>query len=747
MPLWDKASDGNVSDYKHFLDNLLDKIDMPWEMLQCRNPQCANVEHIRCINMLTESLLNACADASFACIPHSHATADNTSSRQVPGWSEHVEPARQTALFWHFLWKENGCPQHGEVASIRRRTRAQYHLAVRKVKRLKDTILANNMANSLKEKDNNGFWKAVRRANYTKSSLPSSVDTAQCASEISNLFADKYKLLYNSVSYNVNEMSVLLADIDKLIDSKCHSNACGFNHSITVATVTEAVRALKLGKHDGNNVSHSDHFIHGTSKLNAFLSLLMSSMLCHGHAPDHLLVTTIIPIVKDKRKSNHDSNNYRGIALSSILGKLIDIVIIKSQAAALSTSDMQFGFKEKCSTSQCTFVVKEVINYYVSGKSDIYCVMLDASKAFDRVNFVKLFTLLVNNNLCPTIARFLALLYTRQQCKCKWGSELSNSFEISNGVKQGGVLSPLLFSSYIDVLLSNLRNSGYGCHIGNTFMGAFAYADDVILLCPTVGALKQLLSICESFSVEYDIMFNATKSKLLTFGNHSTNINIQFQGSSIPHVSSESHLGHLFGSDPDIPRKVVSSATHDMFNRLNLLLRQFCKADCDLKYYLFKVYCMSVYGSQLWNFESKHVKYFYTGWRKAIRRIYNVSNMTHCAILPYLCQDDNVDTQLHARFVKFVYNSLHSKNVCITLACKLALYGSQSDVCASINFISTKYRFNKYQLADSLCKSYITPAIDETSKMTAGVIRDFIVLNRNYNDDNLNEIIEFLCTS
>ena len=71
----------------------------------------------------------------------------------------------------------------------------------------------------------------------------------------------------------------------------------------------------------------------------------------------------IVLIIKDNRKSCNDSNNYRGIALSSILGKIIDNIIIKSQLGVLSSSDMQFGFKEKCSTTQCTFVVSEVINY------------------------------------------------------------------------------------------------------------------------------------------------------------------------------------------------------------------------------------------------------------------------------------------------------------------------------------------------------------------------------------------------
>ena len=137
----------------------------------------------------------------------------------------------------------------------------------------------------------------------------------------------------------------------------------------------------------------------------------------------------------------------------------------------------------------------------------MYSLFLDASKAFDRVNYVKLFNLLLERNMCPTVARFLAYMYTKQSCRINWGSFISDEFQISNGVKQGGILSPLLFNVYIDVLLIKLRSSGYGCYIGNIFTGALGYADDILLLCPTVHSLNHMLNICEQFSSDYDITF------------------------------------------------------------------------------------------------------------------------------------------------------------------------------------------------------------------------------------------------
>ena len=81
-----------------------------------------------------------------------------------------------------------------------------------------------------------------------------------------------------------------------------------------------------------------------------------------------------------------------------------------------------------------------------------------------------------------------------QQCRIKWGNTLSDSFQAQNGVKQGGVLSPILFTIYLDTLLEQLRQSGVGCHIGNVFTGALGYADDLVLLAPTSSGMRKLLN-------------------------------------------------------------------------------------------------------------------------------------------------------------------------------------------------------------------------------------------------------------
>ena len=160
------------------------------------------------------------------------------------------------------------------------------------------------------------------------------------------------------------------------------------------------------------------------------------------------------------------------------------------------------------SATQCTFVVKETVEYYRRNHNDVYAMFLDASQAFDRVNFVKLFKLFIKKGLCPLITRFLLKLYTKQCLKIRWGTSTSEEFKVCNGVKQGSVLSPLLFSIYMDELIERLKRSGVGCYISNMFMGAFCYADDCTLLAPTLFSMKNLLDIVSKFGKDFDMKFN-----------------------------------------------------------------------------------------------------------------------------------------------------------------------------------------------------------------------------------------------
>ena len=138
--------------------------------------------------------------------------------------------------------------------------------------------------------------------------------------------------------------------------------------------------------------------------LNVYISLLFTCMFTHGMPPSGLLLTTIAPIPKNKRGNLSDSSNYRAIAPSSLLCKLLDTIIIEKHEANLISDDLQFGYKKQSSTIECTSSVLNTVEYYRENDSDCYILLLDASKPFDRVEYLHHLTQKKNHGYSTSIS-------------------------------------------------------------------------------------------------------------------------------------------------------------------------------------------------------------------------------------------------------------------------------------------------------------------------------------------------------
>ena len=114
---------------------------------------------------------------------------------------------------------------------------------------------------------------------------------------------------------------------------------------------------------------------------------------------------------------------------------------------------------------------------------------MDMTKAFDKVQHGKPFWKLVEKGVPPIVIRLLLEMYENQQATVRWSGVLSNSFPVTNGVKQGAVVSPILYCIYIDGLFTRIREKKTGCWVNDAYVGIVRYADVLLLLSPTLNGL------------------------------------------------------------------------------------------------------------------------------------------------------------------------------------------------------------------------------------------------------------------
>ena len=734
---WYKATVNDIENYRCCIEEGLKNLIYDNSVFTCDDVFCTR--HSNALQRLYDDILTVCLNATDKCIPH--VKQGKQREQVIPGWNDYVKQHHEEALYWHYWWKVEGRPHHGHTAEMRRITRARYHRVRKMVMKDHDNIVKEKLAEAACN-SNRDLWSEVKKLNASKKTSPICVDGCTDDGKIASIFNEKYETLYNSVPYNAYDMSNIKCKIDKRIKS-CHHD----RYQVNVNELVTAVKHLKTGKSDGEEGLYSDNIINAPHRFYVILTQVFNSMLVHGMCPRSMLVGTMIPIPKVKQQVVCESDNFRAIALSSILGKVLDWIILIKEEKSLCTSELQFGFKPGVSTTQCTHVVNETISYYNFNKTNVHMVLLDASKAFDRVKYCKLFEELLNRDISPIVLRLLAVLYTSQTLQVKWKSIKSDNFSVVNGVKQGGVLSPILFSVYVDGLLTRLKKSGTGCVVGNSYVGAISYADDLVLLAPTHRGVSRMITECELFADEYDIMFNAKKSKYMVFsGRYCNDVHkndIFVNGAKVEMVDSADHLGHRLSSTDS--NSMINAAVASFWKSFNMFMGNFSQCYAGVKSKLFRQYCCSFYGSPLWSLNEKDCSKICVAWRKALKVIWNIPHMTHRKLVALLSEGMPLELQLKIRFHKFVVKALEHKNSIVRHITEHACINPMS-VCGR------NWRDNVMTLSvNDLCSSW-TDSVTIEDIDICNVIREMVAVREGWveciilNPDDASAIINSLCT-
>ena len=255
--------------------------------------------------------------------------------------------------------------------------------------------------------------------------------------------------------------------------------------------------------------------------------------------------------------------------------------------------------------------------------------------------------------------------YLNMKTRCTWRQSYSEYFDVLTGTKQGGVLSPRIFSMYMDELIQRLKKKGIGCYILEVFIACLLYADDVCLLAPSRSAMQKLLDICENYCIEYCLSFNVKKSKILTFGKmKSIDINpLMLDNKPIDFVPQWSYLGTTIVSGSNISFS-TSSELSKFYRSYNSLLSAVHKPNALVLMNLLYSNCIPslTYAAEVKDVSNREMQTLNVALNNAIRRIFSYHRWESTRFLRQQLCYPNVTEIFHNRRRHFIASCKQSEN-------------------------------------------------------------------------------------
>ncbi|XP_071123270.1 uncharacterized protein [Mytilus edulis] len=284
------------------------------------------------------------------------------------------------------------------------------------------------------------------------------------------------------------------------------------NSEITTEEISKCIRDLKNGKASGDDLIINE-FMKSTSHIFIPVYVKLFNMIFDsGILPDIWLMGNIIPFYKNKGDQS-DPQNYRPITILSCLGKLFTSVLNLRLSSFLEDylllNENQAGFRKGYSTVDNIFVIHILFELLKRKKKKLYCAFVDFAKAFDTVWRSGLWSKLIKHSINGKMYNVIVNMYNNIKSRIHFGSDFSEFFPCSIGVRQGENLSPLLFSIYLNDLELFLQNKNIEglCTISdeleielNVYLKLFVilYADDTVLMAESqIDLQRQLDSLYE----------------------------------------------------------------------------------------------------------------------------------------------------------------------------------------------------------------------------------------------------------
>ena len=480
------------------------------------------------------------------------------------------------------------------------------------------------------------------------------------------------------------------------------------DQAITHQEVLNAISALKDSKAAGPDGFSGEFYKYASPELALFLTSFFNKLFETGSFPYEWSEAIIQPI--HKKGDRNCPDNFRGISLLSVCGKLYSYILNKRLTDWVEKrsllNETQAGFRKNYSTTDHIFTLLSLIQKQFSGIGKLYCAFIDFRKAFDLVDRSCLWAILKRNGIDGKMYRAIQSMYNVVKARVRVGGDLTDYFMCPKGLRQGDICSPVLFSLFINELAQEITFKGkHGITLTpeQVQLMILLFADDVLLLSHTVIGLQQQLNILNDTASRLGLEVNMDKSKIIVFGKGgylSAREKWVYNGHNLDVVNQYKYLGVIFSTGlsfsfalkdmADRARKGVIGILRLLWSFGNQSPRLFFKLfDCQIQPIL-------TYGSEVWGLITdfsiiERVHLF------AIKRYLNVSIRTPNALVYGESGRYPLFINIHVRQIKYWITLTRMSEDRIPRKCYWMLYNlhcrNKNNWVSSVCFTLYRYGF------------------------------------------------------